>query len=317
MARRGPSRRAVLGLAAALPLATPPVPARAAVSGIAALPGWRPAAFDRAAALGHLPPFDAGLSGPAFTAGWAARPVGDTHITAYYEPVIEARRTRSAAFPIPVLAPPAGDGPWPARGAIMTGALEGRARPLYWLRDAVTLYYLQIQGSGRLELEDGTLVRLGYAGRNGHPYASIGRIMRDEGLMAEVDGRGVRGWLRDDPVRGAAMMARNPSYIFFAERSGLAPEDGPVGAMGLPLPAGHAVAIDPDHHPFGTLFWLRFDHPDGRAIARLVMAMDRGAAIKGAARVDLFTGTGDAAWEEAQAINTTGRLWRLAPAASP
>ncbi|MEM9784419.1 MAG: MltA domain-containing protein [Pseudomonadota bacterium] len=252
------------------------------------------------------------LTPEAFARRFVARPVGEAHVTGYYEPVIPAQRRRTAAYPVPVLGPPPDkDGRLPERGAIMAGALDGVAPALYWLRDEVALYFLQIQGSGRLELPDGTLVRLGYGGRNGHPYRSIGRIMRDEGLMAEVDGGGIRKWLRADPVRGAAMMARNPSYVFFAERRELAPEDGPVGAMGVPLPAGHAVAVDTDHHDYGALFWLSFDDPKYGTVNRLVMAMDTGAAIKGPGRVDLFTGTGSDAWELARGLNARGTLYRL------
>ncbi|MEM6974094.1 MAG: MltA domain-containing protein [Pseudomonadota bacterium] len=278
------------------------------------LPGWSAEAYEaaRRALDGHAP-FEAG--GPAlqaFTHRFQPVPVGEAHVTGYYEPVIAASRGRSATYPVPVLAPPPkGQRPLPDRGAIMAGALQGQARPMFWLRDAVALYFLQLQGSGRLRLEDGSLIRVGYGGRNGHPYRSIGRMMRDEGLMAEVDGGGIRKWLRADPARGAAMMARNPSYIFFVERRELAPEDGPVGAMGVPLPAGHAVAVDPAHHDYGALLWLSFDDPVAGTTHRLVMAMDTGAAIRGAGRVDLFTGTGDAAWERARRLNTRGRLYRL------
>ncbi|MEM6489437.1 MAG: MltA domain-containing protein [Pseudomonadota bacterium] len=287
----------------------------------ATLPGWDAGAIAQArAALGHLEEAPAIPSDTAaFDTLFAVQPVGapdPTHVTAYYEPVLQARRARSDAFPVPILGKPSATAPLPDRAAIMNGALEGMAPALYWLADPVDLYFLQIQGSGRLRLDDGSLVRLGYGGANGHPYVSIGRIMREEGVLGRGGG-GMRGWLRADRARGMAMMARNPSYIFFAENRALRPEDGPVGAMGLPLPAGAAIAVDPEHHAYGGLFWLAFDEPDGTAVRRIVMAMDTGAAIKGAARVDWFVGTGDAAGHRARRINTEGRLYRLLPRSAP
>ncbi|MEO1774589.1 MAG: MltA domain-containing protein [Pseudomonadota bacterium] len=288
----------------------------AAATGFAALPGWDAAAFQAAArALKAYPPFDTGIALADFEAAFRPEPVGGpTHVTAYYEPVIRARLSPGDGFDVPVLGLPSGEGPWPERGAIAAGALADRAPVLAWLDDPVTLYFLQIQGSGRLALEDGRLLRLGYAGGNGHPYRSIGRIMREEGILGPGgDGLGMRAWLRADRARGLAMMARNPSWVFFAVRGDLDPAEGPVGAMGVPLPARHAVAVDTAHHAYGDLFWLSHPMPDGVVWAGLVMAMDTGAAIRGEARVDLFLGTGDAAGETAAQVNTEGRLIRLRP----
>lgn len=313
--RGGLSRRAVLaGLGGTVAAGGVTPMARAA--GFEVLAGWDDRAFAAAAhALGAHAPFAGGLDRAAFEAAFRAEPVGaEAHVTAYFEPVLDARAVREPGFAVPVLGKPPGNPPFPSRGEIMAGALDGVAPVLYWLADPVDLYFMQIQGSGRLRLGDGRLVRLGYGGRNGHAYSSIGRIMREEGILGpDGDGLGIKGWLRADPARGAEMMARNRSYVFFAEREGLDPRLGPVGAMGAPLPAGHAVAVDTEHHAYGDLFWLEHPMPDGAPSARLVMAMDTGAAITGPGRVDLFLGTGEEAGAVAARMNTRGRLFKLNP----
>ncbi|MEM6423500.1 MAG: MltA domain-containing protein, partial [Pseudomonadota bacterium] len=262
---------AVAGAASRVSLASSDGP------GFETLPGWGDGAFTAAAtALTRYAPFDQALARTDFEAAFRVLPMGEpAHVTAYYEPVLEARAAREPGFSVPVLGMPPGSAPFPSRGEIMAGALEGVAPVLYWLADPVDLYFLQIQGSGRLSLPDGRLVRLGYGGRNGHRYSSIGRIMRERGILGpNGDGLGVKAWLRANPTRGAAIMAENRSYVFFTERQGLDPALGPVGAMGEALPAGHAVAIDTEHHAYGDLFWLSHPMPDGTPSARLVMAMD-------------------------------------------
>ncbi|MEM8575714.1 MAG: MltA domain-containing protein, partial [Pseudomonadota bacterium] len=237
-----------------------------------------------------------------------------------FEPVLEARRRASPAFPVPLLTPPAGwTGPLPDRAAITRGALTSYSAPLFWLADPVDLFFLQIQGSGRLQLEDGTMVRIGYAGRNGHDYVSIGRLMRREGLVPVEDAHadGIAAWLRADAERGRAMMNRNPAYIFFTERRDLDPTEGPQGAWGQPLPRGHAVAVDPSAHPYGSLLWIETSMPPkGYPAAALWMAMDTGSAIKGPGRFDLFLGSGPEAGAAAGVVNTAGRVHRILPAAT-
>ncbi|MEM7500221.1 MAG: MltA domain-containing protein [Pseudomonadota bacterium] len=283
-------------------------------SGWHALNGWSDEAFRAAAvAFGGLPGFAAG-SRTALEAAFVPEPLAaPIHLTAYYEPEIPARRRPGGGFDTPVLTMPEGwEGSLPTRAAIEGGALGAFARPIAWLDDPIALFFLQVQGSGRLRLEDegGRVLRVGYAGRNGHPYVSIGAILRREAGLETLDAEGLRSWLSADRERGAALMARNPSYVFFRVREDLAPADGPVGAWGRPLPAGHAIAVDPAHHAYGGLFWI--ERGDGGASA-LWMAMDTGAAIRGAGRFDLFLGSGHAARLAASAVNGGGRVFRLHP----
>ncbi|MEL6578018.1 MAG: MltA domain-containing protein, partial [Pseudomonadota bacterium] len=275
------------------------------------LKGWDDAAAEAALlAFGE----DAAKARAVLEAAYRPEPLeAPVHLTAYYEPELVARRHRAPGFETPVLAPPANwPGALPTRAAIESGALGDAAEAIAWLPDRVALYFLQIQGSGRLRLEDegGRVMRVGYAGRNDHPYVSIGAILRREQGFDDLDAERLRAWLIEDDARGAALMARNPSYIFFHERSDLSAETGPVGAWGRPLPAGHAVAVDPAHHAYGSLFWIEPAHD---AAPALWMAMDTGAAIRGEGRFDLFLGSGEAARLAASPVDDGGRVFRLIP----
>ncbi|MCL5776640.1 MltA domain-containing protein [Limibaculum sp. FT325] len=304
------------------------------VPGFADLAGWAGDAHDAALAvwlranpreLAHRLDAPAPHEGADVARRWwetRFRPVlvGDparSLLTAYYEPVIDASEAPDARFRAPLLAPPPeldAGGPLPDRGAIMGGALSGRGLELYWLEDEVDVFFLQIQGSGRLRLRDGRLVRVGYAGRNGHDYASIGRILLAEGHLppnGASAGR-IKTWLRADPARGATMMARNPSYVFFRVVKGLGERDGPIGAMGLPLTAHRSLAVDTGYHPFGSAIWVEAE----RLAPRLMVAMDRGTAIRGAQRGDIFFGTGAQAGHKAGRVSARGRLVRLVPVES-
>ncbi|MEM9763929.1 MAG: MltA domain-containing protein [Pseudomonadota bacterium] len=314
MTPAGPTRRGLIAGAAALTLAAPD--AGASSGGVAgqvwsALKGW-----DDTAATAALVAFgDDGAGGrAAFEAAYVPELLdAPIHLTAYYEPELVARRQRAPGFETPVLAPPsAWPGALPTRPAIEEGALGDAAEAIAWLPDRVSLFFLQVQGSGRLRLEDegGRVMRVGYAGRNDHPYVSIGAILRQEQGFDDLEAEALRAWLLKDDARGAALMARNPSYIFFHERTDLPAEAGPVGAWGRPLPAGHAVAVDPAHHTYGALFWIE---PAHEAAPALWMAMDTGAAIRGVGRFDLFLGSGEAARLAASPVDGGGRVFRLAP----
>ena len=196
----------------------------------------------------------------------------------------------------------------------MAGALEGRARVLYWLADPVEAFFLHVQGSGRLVLPGGGRVRVGYAGRNAHAYRSIGRIAVARGLLpAEaLTADRLKDWMRAHPAAARALMAANPSYIFFRERRGQAPGDGPVGAAGVALTAGVSAALDPAIYPPGTPVWIEADGPGG-PIRRLAIAEDTGSAITGPGRADLFVGTGAEAGRRAGALAARGRIRRLVP----
>lgn len=224
------------------------------------------------------------------------------HITGYYEPELPASRTRSSEFPVPIHALPEGGCTLPR--AEIDGHLAGRE--IAYLRDAVDRFFLQVQGSGRLRLTDGATLRVGYGGGNGHPYRSIGQILVGRKVFGlDLTADRLKQWLRDDPVRGRALMDENPSYVFFRIHDGPA-ADGPVGTMGCPVTAGRSVAADPAHTPLGTPVWIEVE-----GVARLCIAQDTGSAIVGPGRLDLFHGTGDAAGTAAGALNASGRMTPL------
>lgn len=330
-------RRAGLALALAMTACTAALPLRNL--DFADLDGW--AAEDHAAALSAFratctaeypagpPPRRAELCHAAAGAGdprrffeTAFRPVlvGDPAtalITAYYEPVLDGARARGGRFTVPLHAPPPGLAPGElslARAEIVAGGLAGRGLEIAWLADPVEAFFLQIQGSGRLRLPGGNLIRLGYAGKNGHPYRSIGRLLVERGAFTveTATADALRAWLRADPARGAALMDENPSYVFFREIDGLPPEAGPIGTLGLPLTAGRSVAVDPEFHPLGLPVWIEAATPSG-PVRRILIAEDTGGAIRGPQRADLFLGTGEAAGIEAGRTRSHGRIVSLVP----
>jgi membrane-bound lytic murein transglycosylase A len=203
--------------------------------------------------------------------------------------------------------------PYPDRLAIERGALTGRGLELLWVADPIDAFFLEIQGSGRIALADGSTVRIGYAAQNGHPYVAIGRALVARGALAKdrVSMRTIRDWLASHPGEAGAVMDLNPSYVFFKE----IPGDGPVGAQGLVLSPGRSLAVDPKFMPLGVPLWLDVDMPrelTGR-LRRLVVAQDTGGAIRGPVRGDLFCGTGAAAGEVAGAMQQRGGYWLLLP----
>ncbi|HEY8564853.1 MAG TPA: MltA domain-containing protein [Beijerinckiaceae bacterium] len=268
---------------------------------------------------------------------------GQGFLTGYFEPELPAARESSPDFPIPLLsrpddlvtlAPgetiPGGDPalqaarttptglvPYPDRGAIEAGALGNHAKPIAWLRDAVDRFVLQVQGSGVLRFSDGGQMRVSYAGRNGHPYTSIGRILVQEGHLplAAMSLESLTGWLRAHPDEGAALMRRNRSFVFFAPAPAAA-DAGPIGGAGVPLTAGRSLAVDRARWSYGLPFWLegRLPGPEGHAPLRsLLVAQDTGTAIVGAARGDYFVGSGAAAGTRAGLIRHQTRFIVLLP----
>jgi membrane-bound lytic murein transglycosylase A len=212
--------------------------------------------------------------------------------------------------------------PYPDRAEIENGALDGRGLELAWVDDPVDRFFLEIQGSGRVLLDDGQELRVGYAAQNGRPYRAIGRDLVAMGAIPkdQVSMQSIRRWLEANPERARAIMHRNPSFVFFTELEGLAPEDGPLGALGVPLTAGRSLAVDRRHLPLGALLWLETTLPgagEPTPLRRLVVAQDVGGAITGVVRGDLFVGTGDEAGEVAGRMRQTGRLWILVPNPSP
>jgi membrane-bound lytic murein transglycosylase A len=260
-------------------------------------------------------------------------------LTAYFAPIYEARRKRTAEFSAPLRGKPAdlkvvdagifdpsqsgrpgaaidpGDGPlipYPDRTAIEASPPD---KALAWMRPE-ELFFLQIQGSGVLTFEDGGRRKALYAANNGRPFVGVANLMRDKGLLARdnTSGEAIRTWLaaHRGPEADAIMQA-NPRYAFFS----LAPDDGrqPVGAANLPLPAGRAVAVDPLYHPMGELLWLDAEAPLLAGAfpnyRRMVTALDTGGAIKGNIRADLYLGLGPDAGAEAGRVRHTLRLYRL------
>lgn len=205
--------------------------------------------------------------------------------------------------------------PYPRRREIESGALSGRGLELVWLTDPVDAFILHVQGSGRIRLDDGRVVRLTYDGKNGHPYTSIGRVVIDQGWLpaADLTLDKLADWLRADPGRAREVMWRNPSFVFF--RALADDEPGPLGASGHPLTPGRSLAVDPSFHPLGSLIFVTAPalELDGKPFARLMVAEDVGSAIRGPVRGDLFIGTGVEAGRIAGAIKTACRFHVLSP----
>ncbi|WOJ90073.1 MltA domain-containing protein [Methylocapsa polymorpha] len=256
-------------------------------------------------------------------------------LTGYYEPVVEGSLTRTADFTAPILARPddlppsaggasAGPTPYPDRAAIEAGAITGRARPIVWLRDAIEVFLIQVQGSARVRLADGGLLRLVYAGRNGQPYTSIGRLLIEAGEIAETDMSLARlkAWVRDhgqEPGEaGRALMQRNRSYVFFARDEKLDLAASPIGGQGVSLTPLRSIAIDRTIWPYGLPVWIAADLPWASASAspfrRLMVAQDTGSAIVGPARADIFFGAGDDAGARAGDIRNVGDFVVFLPA---
>lgn len=189
--------------------------------------------------------------------------------------------------------------PAPDRAAIEGGAFAGRNLELGWAADPVDLFFLHIQGSGRLRFPDGSSLRIGYAGQNGHSYVAIGRLLRQRGILEQAGMAEIKAWLRANPAEGAALMRENPSYIFFRRL----PEstDGPIGALGVPLLAEANAAADPTSLPLGAPVWIE-TMVEGAPYNRLLVASDTGGAIRGANRFDIFFGPGEDAGRKAGAL---------------
>ena len=184
----------------------------------------------------------------------------------------------------------------PDRAAIETGAFAGRNLELAWAADPVDFFFLQIQGSGRLGMPDGKVLRIGYDGQNGHQYVAIGKLLKDRGILPKSGMAEIKAWIRANPAEGAALMRENPSYIFFRKLPDSI--DGPIGALGVPLIAEANAATDPTATPLGAPVWVE-TMVDGQPFRRLLVASDTGGAIKGPNRYDIFLGAGAEAGRKA------------------
>ena len=237
--------------------------------------------------------------------------------TGYYEPELPGSRTKSDRFRYPLHRRPDevdGSNPWLTRQEIeTTDALEGRGLEIVWLEDPVDKFFLQVQGSGRVRLLEGGNMRVGFGGKNGHPYRSVGKELVRRGIFKahEVSAQTIRRWVRQNPGLGPELLWHNPSYVFFREITRLAPDKGPLGAMNRSVTAGRSLAVDPDFVPLGAPVWLE---KDGKfPIRRLMVAQDTGSAIKGPQRGDIFFGSGPEAGQIAGRVHDPGRMIVLLP----
>lgn len=265
----------------------------------------------------------------------------DGLVTGYYEPLLRGSRVKAKGFEQPLRGVPDDlltidlSAVFPElKDKRVRGRLQGNKVVPYWSRaeivargdklpgktllyvdDAVELFFLQVQGSGRVRLADGSLVRVNYADQNGHPYQSIGRVLVERGelKLEEASMQGIQAWARNNPARLDALLNTNPSYVFFREMP--SSEGGPVGALGVPLTAERSIAVDPRSVPLGAPVFLATTRPNtSQPLNRLVMAQDTGGAIKGAVRADFFWGFGKEAGEQAGRMKQAGRMWVLLPA---
>ncbi len=236
--------------------------------------------------------------------------------TGYYEPELPGSpvRTPRYAYPIYRKPPELTEGQvWQPRSVIEGGLLRGRGLEIAWLDDPVEVYFLQIQGSGRIRMPDGHVMRVGYGGKNGQPYRSVGQEMVRRGThtLDQVSAQEIRAWVKRNGAAGQALLNHNPSYVFFRKLDDLPADRGPIGAMGRSITTLRSAAIDPAFIPLGAPLWIE---KDGRSpIRRLMIAQDTGGAIKGAQRADIFFGTGDAAGDAAGTVKDGGRLIQLLP----
>lgn len=204
--------------------------------------------------------------------------------------------------------------PYYTRAQIDAGAIRNKAPILGYANDPVELFFLQVQGSGRLKTPDGRFYRLGYADKNDYTYVSIGKYMANKGYLplAQTSMQGIKAWMQRNPQKLNEVLGQNPSYVFFR----LQPESGsgPIGALGIPLTAGYSGAVDRHFISLGAPLFLATTHPlSGFGLNRLIMAQDTGSAINGAVRVDYFWGYGDDAGATAGKMKHTGYVWQLLP----
>lgn len=262
-------------------------------------------------------------------------------VTGYYEPLLRGSRTRTARYRYPLYGPPddmlvvdlgaiypelkslrlrgrlQGNKvvPYWSRAEIEAGAAPVRGKEVLWVDDPVEFFFLQVQGSGRVRLDNGETVRVGYADQNGHPYRSIGKWLVEKGeiTLDKASMQGIKEWGRKNPERLTELLNTNPSYVFFRELSS-SQGSGPLGALGVPLTNERSIAVDPRGVPLGAPVWLATTRPNAReALNRLVLAQDSGSAIRGNVRADFFWGYGEDAGKLAGAMKQKGRMWVLLP----
>jgi membrane-bound lytic murein transglycosylase A len=261
-------------------------------------------------------------------------------ITGYYQPILKGSRTKSAKYPFPLYTTPPDlitvelDGLFPelkfkrVRGRVVGNKLVPyfnraeietdnspiKGRELVYIDNIVDVFFLQIQGSGVVQFENGEQVMVGYADQNGHTYNSVGRLLIERGELTSANASmaGIKNWVKNNPLKFRELLNNNPSFVFFRELpSGL---PGPIGALGVPILAERAVAVDPKFVPLGAPVFLSTTQPNNnKPLKRLMMAQDTGGAIKGGVRADFFWGAGAEAGAKAGAMKQSGKIWVLLP----
>ena len=270
-------------------------------------------------------------------------------LTGYYEPVLKGSRTPQGPYQTPIYKRPPdlvtvipethrgavkagtlthvrktdnGTKPYYTRAEIEQGALKGKGLELLYFADPVDVFFMQIQGSGRVQLADGTSVRVHYDGKNGHPYSSIGRFLIEKAIVAadKMSLDALSAWLKSDLERGQKVMWHNASYVFFRELKG-SEAGSPLGALNVPLTPGRSLAIDPRYHALGSPVYVSaptMKHvPNSVPFNRLMVGQDVGSAIKGPERGDIYFGSGDAAGKLAGVTKHEGRFFVLVPKEQP
>ncbi|HUW29477.1 MAG TPA: murein transglycosylase A [Sulfuriferula sp.] len=268
----------------------------------------------------------------------------DGLITGYYEPLLHGSLTPSAKYSIPLYSPPAdlltidlgtiypelkhmrlrgrlqGNKvvPYLARADIDDGTDPLKGSELVWVDNPVEAFFLQIQGSGRIQLPDGSMMRVGYADQNGYPYRSIGRVLAERGELplAQTSMQNIKAWGKSNPDKLPELLAQNPSYVFFRELPNNG--NGPMGALGVPITGGRSIAVDARAIPLGAPVWLATTRPaSDQPLDRLVLAQDTGGAIRGNVRADFFWGFGNEAGNKAGMMKQPGKMWVLLPKDMP
>ncbi len=239
-------------------------------------------------------------------------------VTGYYLPLVDARLSEGGAYRYPLYRKPDGAAASLSRRDIdLSGRLKGKGYEIAWLKDPIDAFFIHVQGSGLLRLEDGRVVQLNYAANNGRPYTSIGKILIDEKKIPpeEMSAARLRRYLAEHPAERAALLARNERYVFFRFIEG-----GPLGSLEVPLTPGRSVAADPDFFPRGAPLFLESRLPvvdskgelaGWRPFSRFVVAQDTGAAIRGPGRLDLYFGAGEEAGNPAGFMKSGGRVFLL------
>src|SRR6266545_4751909 len=263
-------------------------------------------------------------------------------ITGYYEPLLRGSRTRASPYVYPLYGPPEDlltidlssvnpelrgsrlrgrvEGkrvvPYYSRAEIVRGAAPVAGREILWVDDPIEAFFLHIQGSGRVQLEGGETLRLGYADQNGHPFQSIGRYLVERGeiKLGEASMSGIKAWVAAHPKPVEELLNQNPSFVFFRELPLADPASGPVRALGVPLAPGRSIAVDPRYVPLGAPVFLATTFPaSATPLTRLVLAQDTGGAIRNPVRADFFWGFGPEAGAQAGRMRQPGRMWALLP----